>query len=93
MLTIYVKTITSKTTTCEVESTDTIEKIKSIVEVKEGIPIIQQRLIFSGKQLEDSKTIAEYNIPNGSTINLVLAIKGWGNSKLIKLILITNINI
>ena len=73
---IFVRTLTGKTATIEVDGTETIADLKEKLREREGIPADQQRLVFAGKLLEDDRTISDYNIRKESTVHLLLRLKG-----------------
>jgi len=75
---LFVKTLTGKTVSIEVEEGESIEDVKAKIAEKEGIPPEQQRLIFGGQQLQDAKTLDDYDVGDDATLHLVLRLRGGG---------------
>ena len=73
---VKVRTLTGKELEIDIDSNDKISRIKDKIEEKEGIPPLQQRLIFGGRQLSDDKCASEYSLEGGSVLHLVLALRG-----------------
>ncbi len=73
---VFIKTLQGKTLTLDVKPEDSIGEIKQRIFEKEGIPVDQQRLVFNGKQLEDAQSVNDYNIADGSSVHLVLRLRG-----------------
>ena len=75
---IFIKTLTGRKQSLNFEPTDNVIVIKNALQEKEGIQIDQIKLIYSGKQLNDDKTLESYNIAAGATIHMVLQLRGGG---------------
>ncbi len=73
---VFVKTLTGKTISVDVEPDESVESLKSKIQEKEGIPPDQQRIIFGGKQLDSMKSLSDYEIDDDSTVHLVLRLRG-----------------
>ena len=77
---IFIKTLTGRKQQYNFEDTSTVLSVKQALQEKEGIQVDQIRLIFSGKQLSDEKTLQEYNVNAGGTIHMVLQLRGGGRN-------------
>ncbi|KAJ0958301.1 putative Ubiquitin domain-containing protein [Helianthus annuus] len=73
---IIIKMHTGKTVNLDVKPSETVHNVKSKIQDKEGFPPYQQNLIWSGKKLEDSATLADYHIPEKSTFHVVILLRG-----------------
>jgi ubiquitin C len=75
-LQIFIKTLSGKTITVNIEATDTIRRIKEIIQTKEGIPFELQRIVFAGRYLENERTLDYYNFHKDSTLHLIILVRG-----------------
>ena len=73
---VVVKTLNGKTIAVDVDSSDSVESVKQMMQDREGVPVEQMRLVYGGKQLEDGRSLADYDIQSESNISLILRVRG-----------------
>ena len=76
MMQVFVRTLAGRSTTLDVESTDTVKSLKEKLYLKEGISAGDQRLVFGGKELDETRSLSDYNIRKESTLYMLLRLRG-----------------
>ena len=73
---VFVKNLAGRSIPIDIQPSDTIEAVKQKIQDREGIPPDQQRLIYAGKPLEDTRAVSDYGITKGANLFLVLRLRG-----------------
>merc|ERR1711865_828363 len=76
LMQIFIKTLTGRKSSFNFEPENTVRHLKEALQEKEGIQVEQIRLIYSGKQMSDECTLGDYNVKPGSTVHMVLQLRG-----------------